>query len=59
MSAQMMVRAHAEGQTAAQEGLPATACPYKPDGETSVEQAQARMWLRGYEKIKPLPVDYS
>lgn len=54
-----MVRAHAEGQKAAKAGTPMSACPYDRNAESAVEQAKARMWLRGYDKIRPFPVDYS
>ena len=53
-----MLRALAEGKRAARDGHKATACPYRPDGPTAVERAQARMWLRGYDRINPLNIDY-
>lgn len=59
MSATDMVRAHRQGRAAAEAGQPATTCPYDLDAKTSHEQAQARMWLRGYDKVNPFPVDYS
>lgn len=54
-----VIRALREGMTAGNAGKPPTACPYAPDAKTPQEQAKARMWLRGYDKARPLPVDYS
>jgi hypothetical protein len=54
-----MILAQLEGQRAAHEGRPATACPYDPAAEDPVTRARARLWLRGYDKVNPLPVDYS
>lgn len=58
----VMWRAHIEGQQAARDGLRATACPYNPFAEGvegAVERAQARMWIRGYDRVNPAPIDYS
>lgn len=54
-----MLRALAAGQAAGAAGEPITACPYDPEGDTSVERAQARMWLRGYARARPDTIDYS
>lgn len=58
-AAAVMVRAHRAGQDAAREGRDITACPYDLNAADSREQAKARMWLRGYDKVNPFPVDYS
>lgn len=54
-----MLRALAAGRAAGAADEPITACPYDPEGDTSVERAQARMWLRGYGQTRPDTVDYS
>ena len=46
----VMVRAWAAGWRAARTGAPETACPYRWNAENAVERAQARMWLRGYDR---------
>ncbi|GAA1819304.1 Rmf/CrpP fold protein [Actinomadura chokoriensis] len=53
------VRAVIAGRAAARAGEPVTACPYDPDGSTAVERAQARLWLRGYDRENPANIDYS
>ncbi|GAA4059776.1 Rmf/CrpP fold protein [Actinomadura miaoliensis] len=54
-----MILAHLEGQRAAHEGQPSTACPYDLNAEDAVTRARARMWLRGHDRVAPFPVDYS
>lgn len=58
-AAARMVRVLVEGQQAADRGDPATACPYDPNSDDPVDRARARLWLRGYDRVRPLPVDYS
>lgn len=53
------VRAHRAGRAAAQAGQPATACPYDPQADTAEVRVLAKMWLRGYDRANPMPVDYS
>lgn len=53
------IKAYQDGKAAGAAGRKATACPFKPDAATPQEQALARMWLRGYDKTQPMPVDYS
>lgn len=59
VTATTMVRAHRQGRAAAQAGQPLTACPHNVDADTPQERALARMWLRGYDRVNPFPVDYS
>lgn len=59
MSALDDVRALIAGRKAAQDGEPATACPHRLDSDDPVERAHARLWLRGYDRARPLQVDYS
>lgn len=54
-----MIRAWVAGRVAGRERQPITACPYRPDAETAVERAQARMWIRGYDRENPANIDYS
>lgn len=58
-AAMRMVSALVDGQRAAERGEPATACPYDPDATDPVTRARARLWLRGYDRVNPIPVDYS
>jgi hypothetical protein len=53
------IRAFRAGQAAGKADKPATVCPHDPDAATPQEQALARMWLRGYDRARPMPVDYS
>lgn len=53
------VRALRDGEAAGKAGEPVTTCPHDPDAEAPQEQALARMWLRGYDRARPMPVDYS
>ncbi|CNE45186.1 Uncharacterised protein [Mycobacterium tuberculosis] len=53
------VRAVVAGRVAARAGKAVTACPYDPDGETPQERALARLWIRGYDRERPAPIDYS
>lgn len=54
-----MLRAYVAGRVAGRERQPVTACPYDFDAPTAVERAQARMWIRGYDRENPMPIDYS
>jgi hypothetical protein len=58
-AALVMVAAHRAGQKAARDGQPMTALPYDQDAEDPRERARARMWLRGYDRVNPTPIDYS
>lgn len=50
------IRAYRAGMAAGQADQPATACPHDPAAATPQEQALARMWLRGYDKARPMKV---
>lgn len=58
MSAVAVMRAYREGMAAATLDQPPRS-PYDPESEDAVTRAQALMWVRGYDKIRPAPVDYS
>lgn len=58
-AALVMLRAHVAGQRAALDGQPATVCPYDPYAADAVTRVQARMWIRGYDRINPMPIDYT
>lgn len=59
MSGLEMLGALRAGEQAARDGIPITDCPYDHRGDTSREQALARLWLRGHDRVTPFPVDYS
>jgi hypothetical protein len=59
MNAADCVRAVMAGRVAARDNEPVTACPHDPNAATPQERALARLWLRGYDREKPAPVDYS
>ncbi|MGI5325511.1 Rmf/CrpP fold protein [Actinomadura nitritigenes] len=58
-AALVMLRAHVAGQRAALAGDPATVCPYDPYGDNAVTRARARMWIRGYDLVRPASIDYT
>ncbi|MFC5748900.1 hypothetical protein [Actinomadura rugatobispora] len=53
--------AYGRGRDAATAGEPFTlwTCPYRLDAVTAVEREQFRQWCRGYDSVRPFPVDYS
>ncbi len=53
-----LMLAHLDGQRAAREGRPATVCPHDPASPDAVTRVKARMWLRGYDRVNPMPIDY-
>lgn len=59
MNAADCARALTAGRTAARANEPVTACPYDPNGESPQERALARLWIRGYDRERPAPIDYS
>ena len=59
MNAADCVRAVTAGRAAARNAEPVTACPHNPSAETPQERALARLWLRGYDRERPLDIDYS
>ncbi|MBA9003672.1 Rmf/CrpP fold protein [Thermomonospora cellulosilytica] len=58
-AAMRLVLAHAEGRRAASEGRAMSSCPYDRHADDPITRAKARMWLRGYDRVAPFPVDYS
>jgi hypothetical protein len=54
-----MTRALLAGEQAARYGQPLTVCPHRTDADTARERVLATMWLRGYARNSPLPVDFS
>lgn len=54
-----IVAALRAGAEAAQAGRPLKSCPWSPNAATASERAQARAWFRGYDRHRPVPVDFS
>lgn len=54
-----VTRAMAAGAEAAKAGQPLTANPWRASSTDVQERVQARMWFRGYDRHKPLAVDFT
>lgn len=47
------------GADAAKAGQPLTANPWRASAQDVDERIQAKMWFRGYDRHKPLAVDFT
>lgn len=55
---QQIVAAMRDGARAAAEGEPISACPYRTGSADRLESVLATLWLRAYDRVASLPVDY-
>jgi hypothetical protein len=55
---QEIAAAMSDGDRAAREGEPRTACPYRRGTGDRMEELLATLWCRAYDRVSPMPVDY-